>query len=440
MENVLVYSYAMSTAFVIRGGKPLSGTIDVYGSKNAALPILAATLLTQEKCRISNVPRVLDVMRILEMLTQMGANVKWRSVHTVEIENKEITPANLKNDVVKKMRASIMLVGPLLARFGCVKGVQYPGGCSIGPRPIDAHLHAFEDLGARVTRMRDSFSVELPADGKIAKVVILDEFSVTATENILMLLSGMRGLRQIKIAASEPHVQDLARFLARMGARVDGAGTSTITVRGAQKLRGASHRVIPDYLEAGTFLLMVLATGGDVRIRNAPAAHLDLVIKKLRAWNADIRVVRGKFLQVRRSASVRGSGKNAMVIDKVQSLPYPGIPTDLQAAFGVLATQTPGPTLIHEPLYPKRFEYLKELKKMGARVMIQDPHRAKIWGPTALRGSVIWGHDIRGGAALIIAGLAARGKTVVHGAEHVERGYEDLDGRLRALGADIRKV
>ena len=218
--------------FIIGGGKPLRGTIHVRGSKNAALPIIAATLLTHDTCVISNVPRVLDVMRMLEMLIQMGASVKWHGAHTVAIRSKEITPEKLQNDVVKKMRASIMLVGPLLARFGRVRGIQYPGGCSIGPRPIDVHLHAFEDLGARVTRSKDSFSVEFPAANKARTPVILDEFSVTATENILMLLSATAGWGQIKIAASEPHVGDLAQFLSRMGARINGAGTSVISVHG----------------------------------------------------------------------------------------------------------------------------------------------------------------------------------------------------------------
>lgn len=431
----------MTTTFVIRGGKQLIGEVNVRGSKNAALPILAATILTRGKCRISNLPLVLDVYRMLGVLAQMGARVDWVAPHTVVVENKDIIPARLGRDTVEKMRASILLLGPLLARFGKVEEMRYPGGCSIGARPIDTHLRAFEDLGAKIVLGRKFFSVRMPARAKMPPEVILSEFSVTATENLLLFLASRNAKTEIKIAASEPHVQDLARFLTKMGARCRGAGTSRIRVQGCARLYGASHKITSDYIEAGTFILAALAVGGRMHIRNAPVADLDFVIKQLISAGADIRVdPHKKAVEVRASFGGAGRRGRRLLIEKIQCLPHPGIPTDLQSAFGVLATQTTGATLIHEPLYEKRLESLKELVKLGARVKVHDPHRAVVWGPTKLRGAGLVCRDLRGGVALAIAGLAAYGTTTIVNIEHIERGYEDLEGRLRVLGADIKKI
>jgi len=431
----------MPDKFIIHGGKQLNGTIDVRGSKNAALPILAATILTKERCRINNLPLVLDVYRTIEILEGMGSSVRWVGKRSVDIENKRIKPGRLESDAVRKMRASILFLGPLLARFGKVERMQYPGGCSIGPRPIDVHLKAFEDIGARISLGKNFFSVQMPARPKITRPVILNEFSVTATENLLAFLSSISGSSHIKIAASEPHVRDLAKFLSKMGARINGAGTSTISVHGSDKLRGASHNISSDYIEAGTFAIATLAVGGKVLIRNTPISDLDLVLKKLTTSGADIRIFSDKnIIEVRAASGGLGMHRRKMFIDQVQMLPHPGIPTDLQSVFGVLATQTLGDTLIHEPMYENRLECLRELGKMGAKIKIYDPHRAQVLGPTRLKGAEVTGHDLRGGAALVIAGLAAYGKTVVSGLKHIERGYEDFDVRLRKLGADIKKI
>ncbi len=431
----------MNRAFVIHGGNELSGAIEVRGSKNSALPILAATLLTKEKCRIRNLPRVLDVMAMIETLEQIGAKVKWLDKRTIEIENRNIHPANLSKDSVKKMRASILLLGPLLARFGHVEKMRYPGGDKIGARPIDTHLKAFADLGAKVTCGRNFFSVEMSRLRKLPDTVTLQEFSVTATENMLLFLSSIPKTTKLNIAACEPHVRDLAVFLSKMGARIRGAGSSTMRIRGAKKLRGASHKVIPDYIEAGTFLLAALAAGGSVLIKNAPLFDLDLVISTLQTAGADIRLFpKKKTIEIYSLKGARLLNGKRMVIQKIQTLPHPGIPTDLQSAFGVLATQTRGSTLIHDPLYEKRFETLKELRKMGVALKICDSHQALIPGPVKLRGADVTCYDLRGGAALIIAGLAAQGTTIVRDVEHIERGYEDIAGRLRALGADIKKT
>jgi len=419
--------------FIIKGGNPLNGEIDVRGSKNAALPIIAATLLTKDKCTISNLPRVLDVFCMLEILQQLGSDVKWANKRTVEITNSKISPDNLASGAVKKMRASILFLGPLLARFGKVEKMRYPGGCSIGARPIGIHLEAFRDLGAKVTLSDNFFSVEFPARCKIPPKIILNEFSVTATENILAFLSSIPQKTEIRIAAAEPHVVDLAKFISKMGARIKGAGTSTISILGSRHLNGASHKIIPDYIEAGTFILSVLGAGGSVAIKNAPVSHLDLFIKKLTSSGADIRMDAGKNTS-------KVTGGKRMTISKIQTMPYPGIPSDLQSSFAALATQTIGDTFIHETLYEGRLACLREINKMGARIKILDPHRAVIAGPVKLTGAEVSASDLRGGAALVIAGLMASGTTTINGAEHVERGYEDLDGRLRALGADIVKI
>ena len=419
----------------------LSGTIDVRGSKNAALPIIAASILTKERCRISNIPLVSDVYQMIDILSKMGASVVWAGERSVDITNKKIDPRALDSLVVKKMRASILLLGPILARFGKVEKMRYPGGCSIGRRPIDTHLEAFRDLGARVSAGNDFFSVEMPRGAEFPQAVVLSEFSVTATENMLTFLSSFPGSCQIKIAASEPHVVDLAKFLSKMGANIKGAGTSSIKIQGASCMRGATHKITPDYIEAGTFILAALAVGGSVRIKNIPISDLDFVIKKLVSSGANIKVFPQKSI-VEVFAKFPGAGINGrrMKMGSIQTLPHPGIPTDLQPVFCVLATQTQGKTFIHEPLYEKRLSCIKELNKMNAKTKVHDPHRATIWGPGKLRGCEVAGYDLRGGTALVVAGLVARGTTTVLNAKHVERGYEDIAGRLRLLGADINKL
>lgn len=429
-----------TNTFIIKGGRSLSGVVSVNGSKNAALPILAATLLTRKKCVISNVPRVLDVFRMVELLKEIGSLIRWRGTHALEIENKNLSLRGFENDAVEKMRASILLVGPLLARFGKVEDMRYPGGCSIGSRSIDTHLRAFQDLGARVNLGEKSFSIYIDDKKKLANFVTLEEFSVTATESVLIFLSAIPQKSYIRIAASEPHVKDLTVFLSKMGAIIEGGGTSFISVRGKSLLKGVSHKVTPDYIEAGTFLLLALLAGEDIIIKNVPVNDLDLVIKKLFSFGANLQIdYRNKIIKISKRLSYNNRNRRQSA-KKIQVLPYPGIPTDLQSSFAVLATQIRGDTLIHEPLYEKRLESLKELEKMGAFIKILDPHRAIISGPAKLRGAKVNGLDIRTGAALIIAGLIAKGNTRVHGAEYVERGYEDIVERLRLLGADIERI
>ncbi len=412
------------TRFVIRGGQPLNGEIRVGGMKNAVTPILAATLLMSEPCVIRNVPRLSDVERMLDILRSLGSSVEWTGDHEVTVDTRKADIASIDARAVKSMRSSILLLGALLSRFHRVE-LPEPGGCIIGNRPIDDHLFAFEALGAKI--VREDGLYRLSAD-KLKGTTILPVFSVTATENAIMAAVLAEGRTVIKLAAAEPHVADLAKFLNAAGARISGAGSHVIVIDGVKKLRGADHAVIPDQIEVGTLAVMGAVTKGTLRISGTEPGHLDIILLMLK--RAGVRYeVDGDALTVGSQTSLRSF--------RLQTLPYPGFPTDLQAPFGVLATQCGGPTLIQDPMYEGRLGYINELIKMGANAVICDPHRVLVTGPTPLYGTEIRGLDLRAGATRVIAGLIAQGETVLHGAEVIDRGYEDLDGRLRAVGADI---
>lgn len=426
-------------SFHIKGGVPLNGTVTIGGSKNAATPILAATLLTQEPCRLENVPRIQDVENMIEVLHMLGAQVTWQDEHTVVIEAKDIKPVITEEArlLMRRMRSSVLFFGSLMARFGEVD-LPYPGGCDIGARPIDTHLNAFRDMGYEIQeeekwiRVRKT-SLALPRE------IILSEFSVTATENILMALALNVSECTLHIAAAEPHVQDLCKFLEEMGVEIEGIGSHDITVKGAATLRGANHKIIPDPIEAGTFLIAALATKGDVQIKEIMPEHLALILKLLRQHGALIE---------EDGSSLRVLPSEVTALGRVQAMPYPGIPTDLQSVFAVLATQTLGQTLIHDPLYEGRMKALQELAKFGANVKILDEHRAVIEGGfdklttsgEVLSGAQVQGSDLRGTAALVIAALCAQGESVVNGVEHIDRGYERIDDKLKGLGAHIERV
>lgn len=429
---------------VIKGGKRLRGEINVRGSKNAALPLLAATLLTDQKCKLSNLPRIEDVERMLEILESLGAEIKREDQHTVEVKAADIDPDKIDYNLVGKIRASILLVGPLLSRFKKITLPQ-PGGCKIGARPLDTHFQAFQDLGVSVEiekstrkndkRPRDYYQLKKPRKFKTGKIV-LNEFSVTATENILLTAATIPKETTIKIAASEPHVQDLCAFLQAMGAEIKGVGTHTIKIRGQENLDGTDHKIVPDYLETGTFTILGVATRSRISINKACIEHLDLTFKKLKKMGANLRLKKG---------SSKGEDKiiinpaSALKAINIEARPYPGVPTDLQAPFGVLTSQAEGTSIIHDTLYEGRLKYVKELNKMGASAIIADPHRALITGPTPLYGREIESYDIRAGATLIIAGLIAEGETVINDIYQVDRGYEDIDERLKKLGANIKR-
>lgn len=414
----------MST-FVIKGGKKLRGSIEVSGMKNAATPIIAATLLTDEECILENIPRLTDVTRLLQIFESIGSRVVWKDNHVVSICNKDVSLKSLDQKLVKAMRSSVLLLGPMLARFKEIE-LPEPGGCIIGNRPLGTHFLALEKLGAEVKVKFDSYC--LSAKELSGAVIVLPEFSVTATENALMASSLAKGETIIKLSAMEPHVLDLVAFLNKMGADIKEIGTHTLKIKGQKRLYGARHKIIPDQIEVGTFAVAAAATHGEVAIKNIAPEHLDIVLLTLQKIGVKFELDK-KTLLVKPSVNLQAF--------KLQAMPYPGFPTDLQAPFGVLATQCRGTSLIHDPLYEGRLGYINELQKMGANAVICDPHRVLITGPTPLYGQEIKGLDLRAGATMVIAGLVAEGETRLSGAEIIDRGYEHLDERLRGLGAEI---
>lgn len=415
--------------FEIEGGKKLKGSIEVRGSKNATTPILAATLLSEKTSVISGIPLIEDVFRMLEILESLGAKVEWKGKRKVAITPATIDPRRMSVELVKKIRSSILLLGPLSARVNRFT-LHQPGGCVIGKRPVDTHTDILAKLGVSIRREQGGYRVD--ASKRKAGKAVLREFSVTATENAMMLAARMPGKTIIKIAAAEPHVEDLGRFLIKMGAKIKGLGTHTLEIEGSDTLRGARHSVIPDANEAATFLILGVATGSPITVKNAREEHLDLLLETLREFGADFTIVRDTITVVpaRRLSAVR----------KVETRTYPGIPTDIQAPLTVLATQAAGETLVFDTLFEGRFNHAYELEKMGAKVLILNPHQVMVLGRTPLRGTDIRSYDLRAGAALIIAALCAKGTTIIEEAYQVDRGYERIEERLQELGARIQRI
>ena len=420
--------------FVIQGGKPLRGTIDVRGAKNVAFPLLAASILTKEDCVIENLPLIEDVFRIVEILESMGAKVVWIGERAVKINTKDLNPAKINRKLVERLRGSVLLFGPLLARFGKVS-LPMPGGCIIGARPIDTHLDAFAQLGISVKADKKGFHLETPKTLK-AQEVILNEFSVTATENILLFASLHSTPITIKTADQDYQIQELIKFLRRMGVRFQTPKLHTFVVHGNVKLKGARTKLIYDPIEAGTFMVMAAATRGEVLVKNVEYQYLELFLKKLKDFGIPLQIIP----HTSGRGDIRISPWNHLKIEKIQSFIYPGIHSDLQSALGVLATQAKGSTLLHDPLYEGRLKYLEELNKMGAEIYIADPHRAIINGPSRLFGADLGTFDLRGGAAMIIAALITKGKSIINNIYQVDRGYERIEERLQQLGADITRV
>lgn len=415
--------------FEIEGGKKLKGEIVVCGSKNATTPILAATLLTKETCVISNIPLIEDVFRMLEILESMGAKIEWRGKRTVAITAKDIDPAKMDVSAMKKIRSSILLLGSLSARFDTFS-FYHPGGCVIGARPVGTHFDALEKLGVNIRGKKKEYHIN--ASKRQSAIFSLREISVTATENAMMLAASLPGKTVIKVAACEPHVEDLGKFLIAMGVKIKGLGTHTIEIVGSKKLRGVKHTVIPDHNEAGTFLILGVATGSPITVKNTREEHLDLVLEKLREFGANFVIQKNAITVV--------PAKKLKAIAKVDTRTYPGLPTDVQAPLGVLATQAEGETLVFDTIFEGRFNYVPELIKMGAKATVLNPHQVLVSGKTALHGTVIKSYDLRAGAALIIAALCAEGKTVIEDIYQVDRGYERMEERLQKIGAKIKRV
>lgn len=428
----------MSQVFIIQGGKTLKGSIDVYGSKNATTPILAASLLSKESSIISNIPLIEDVLNLLNIIESMGAKITWLDTRTVKIDPKNLSLKNLNQKLIKRIRSSVLLIGPLCTRFKKFKLMQ-PGGCLIGVRPIDAHLEALFDLGLKTKIIPDFYEFTFKSKN-LPATITLKEFSVTATENILMLASSLPQKTTIKIAAIEPHVLDLVSFLNKMGAKIKQLPEHTFEIIGTPHLKGVKrHDIIPDPIEAGSFIIMAAACKANVTVKNVRIDHLDIVLKKLKEFNVILKIKpqdeKKKLFSVTNIPSVM-----LKAVSKVQTLPYPGIPTDLQSMFGILATQANGTTIIQDPMYEGRLKYIDELIKMGANAIIADPHRALIVGPNPLYGQEINSFDLRAGMCLIIAALLAKGETKINNIYQVDRGYEKIDLRLQKLCAEIKRV
>lgn len=410
--------------FVIHGGKKLKGEVRIGGSKNAALPILAATLLTDKECVIKNVPDIEDVHVMLDILRALGSEIEFRK-RTVTIQTRKIRHSDIPRALGCKMRASVLLLGPLLAREGYAK-LPYPGGCVLGMRPIDTHTSVLRQLGIKkIPSSKDTIVFRgRPRGGEI----ILPEFSVTGTENAIMAAARCTKKTEIRLAALEPHVQDLCRFLQKMGVKIHGVGSHSLSITGAKNPRGVSHSVTPDYLETGTLVLAVLLTRGNVIVKNIVPSHLDALWNLLREMKANFTLGKN-WVRLKLSTLVN--------CGRLQTNVFPGYPTDLQPPFVVLMTQAKGQGRVHETLFEGRFSFFPDLIKMGARIKKINPHEALVNGPVQLRGGNVKSWDIRAGAAMILAALAAKGKTVVSDIQYIDRGYERFDEKLRLLGADI---
>ena len=412
--------------FLIDGAHPLRGVLRLSGSKNAALPILLATLLTDEPCVIENVPtRLRDIRFTFRVLEAVGKRVEV-SGSRVRVHADKPLKTRAPYELVKQMRASVLVAGPLLARFGWVR-VPIPGGCAIGLRPIDIHLQAFEDLGARRTLDQGDIILDSPLR---AGPVRLKFPSVGATENLMMAAAALPGVTTIRNAAREPEIEDLARCLIGMGARVSGAGSATVVVRGCRTLRGVVHSVIPDRIEAGTFMLAAAATQGSLRLLGAQPAHLKAVTAAMRRAGAVVREGKGDIL-----VSMKGRPRPV----SLSTAPYPGFPTDLQAPWLAWMCLARGRSRVRETVFENRFLHAAELGRMGGRVAV-SADTASVEGVPALSGAPIMASDIRAGAALVVAALAARGRSIIQRVYHIDRGYERVEAKLRSVGARIRRV
>jgi UDP-N-acetylglucosamine 1-carboxyvinyltransferase len=412
---------------IIRGGRPLRGSVAVSGSKNTALPILIATLLTGEPVRIHNVPRLRDTSTTINLLGEFGVDAKWTGDNDVAVHAAEIRSHEAPYDLVKTMRASFLVLGPLLAREGMAR-VSTPGGCAIGTRPVNLHIKGLRALGAKI-QLKGGY-VEARARRLIGARIWLDNPSVGATENIMMAAVLARGTTQIENAAREPEIVDLAAMLNTLGAKVSGAGTHVIEIEGVDRLHGAEHTVIPDRIEAGSLMVAAAITGGDVVLRNAPMSHLEAVVAKLCEAGVVIES-NGGGVRVRRVGKLRPV--------ELRTLPYPGFPTDLQAQMMALLTQASGTSVITETIFENRFMHALELIRMGGDILMKGS-TAVVRGPSKLQGAPVMATDLRASMSLILAGLAAEKTTELSRVYHLDRGYEALDAKLASLGARIERV
>ena len=415
--------------YIIQGGKPLSGVVTISGAKNAAVGILPATLLVNGTCRIENVPDISDVRLLLEILDSMGAEIRRLSPNTLEITCTHVRDSEASDALVRRIRASYYFIGAQLGRFGHAR-VALPGGCNFGARPIDQHIKGFEALSADVTLQNGYVCAKAPENGLQGGRVNLDVVSVGATMNIMIGAVLANGTTIIENAAKEPHIVDLANFLNAMGAKVSGAGTDVIKVRGVKSLRGGFYSIIPDQIEAGTYMAAVAAAGGNVLIQNVIPKHMDCISAKLREMGV-------KVTEYDDAIRVQSTGRLRRA--NVKTAPYPGFPTDMQPQIAVCMALANGVSVITESIYDTRFRYCAELNRMGSAIKVETK-TAVITGVEALHGCVVHACDLRAGAAMVIAGLAADGVTTVEEIEYIERGYECLVDKLTGIGATIKRI
>lgn len=409
---------------VIHGGNRLTGEVEISGAKNAAVAIIPATLLSQDVCRIENIPNISDVTCMIKILKNMGADIKLINKHTIEIDTKGVNSYIVPHEMTKKLRASYYLIGALLGRF-CRAKVALPGGCNFGVRPIDLHIKGFELLGA--TANMESAMVNATADVLTGSAIYMDKVSVGATINVMLAAVKARGLTIIENAAKEPHIVDLANFLNAMGADVRGAGTDVIKIHGVKQLHGCTYSIIPDQIEAGTYMVAAAATGGDVLIKNVIPKHLESISAKLVECGAKI---------TEYDDSLRVQSDGTFKHCNIKTMPHPGFPTDMQPQMSVILSVANGTSLVSEGVWDNRFKYVDQLVRMGANVQV-DGTIAVFQGVEELTGAPVRADDLRAGAAMVIAGLIARGTTEIEDILYIDRGYEDYVEKLKALGADL---
>jgi UDP-N-acetylglucosamine 1-carboxyvinyltransferase len=417
--------------FVIRGGNPLVGTIRVSGAKNSALPCMAAAILTEDEVTLENIPQVRDIETQRRLLASMGAEVELgygRAQHRTTIGCRTLSDPVAKYEIVKTMRASSLVLGPLVARTGLAR-VAMPGGCAIGARPIDLHIKGLERMGATVTQ--EHGYLEARAGRLRGAHLVFDKITVTGTEDLLMAAVLAEGETLMENCAREPEVADLAALLTAMGAKITGAGTSIIRIKGVERLHGARHRIHPDRIEAGTFLLAGAITTGDLIVANCHAAHLGAVIAKLRETGARVDVLGPDAIRVRGDGQLRAAD--------ISTEEYPGFPTDMQAQFMALATQAEGVSLVKENIFENRFMHVQELVRMGANIKVEGS-AATVRGPSGLSAAAVMCSDLRASASLVLAALVADGESILDRVYHMDRGYERIEEKLRGVGAQIRRM
>ena len=411
-------------SYIIEGGKKLEGTVSISGSKNASLPIIAATILSGKTTKLYHVPNIHDTQITLKILKLLGCKVK-KERDKIEINTKKMNKTEIPEDMMKQMRSTVIMAGAIIGRFKEAT-FSYPGGCEIGARPIDLHLAAFRKLGINIEE-KGGF-IHCKCDRIIGTEIDLDFPSVGATENIILATVLSEGITTISNAAMEPEIEDLARFLNKMGAKIEGAGTNIIRITGVKQLKDVGYKIMPDRIETGTYLCMAAVTGGKIKVTNAEPEHITPILHKLQECGCKIET-KGKTIALE-------APKKLKAVD-IKTMPYPGFPTDMQSVFGSMLTNAKGTSVIVENIFENRYKYTSELQKMGAKIQIEGK-TAVIKGVRRLNASKVESYDLRGGAALILAALASKGTTYVTKIEYIQRGYEKIEEKLQALGANIK--